>query len=129
MTPFSDPQRAQELFADLRPSPSLEVQLRARFRKHHRVRGIGRWLLASAAALACLIFLSPPFPRQSNATEFYPLPGTTLTTAMLGSAQIVRVELTPTALAQLGLPVQDEPVEAELLLTPDGLPRGIRFLP
>ena len=93
---------------------------------------MGRWMMAAplAAAAGLLVFLMRPSVLQEpRSTEFYPLPGQTITVAMLESSQIVRVELTPAALAQLGLAVQAGPVEAELLLTQDGLARGIRLVP
>jgi hypothetical protein len=132
MNPFPDPERTRELFSELRPSPKLEAQLRARFRKHHRMRRVRRWTLPPAlvaAAVLLAFLLRPPAVQESSSEDFYALPGAPITGAMLESSQIVRVELTPAALAQLGLPVAAGPVEAELLMTQDGLVRGVRFVP
>ncbi len=108
----------------------LEARLLLNFRRYHRLRRIKKAALVStlAAASALIIFLRPTAPQEPPA-EFYPLPGETITAAMLDTSQIVHVALTPAALVQLGLPAQSEPVEAELLLTHEGVPRGIRFIP
>lgn len=131
-SPFPDPEGARRLLADLRPSPHVEAELRVGFRGYHRLRRLRTWITsASLAAATCVIVLlmRPAAPPEALAAEFYPLPGVTITPAMLASSQIVRVELNGTTLAQLGLAAQAGPVEAELVLTQDGLPRAIRLLP
>jgi hypothetical protein len=61
--------------------------------------------------------------------RFYPLvPGAE--PAALESGQIVRVQLRPDVLEAVGLPARGaagEPVEAEVLVGPDGVARGIRL--
>ncbi len=126
MRPY--PQPPDELFRDLNARPELESNLRAKFRSYHRTRRLKAWTVAACTAAAALILVWNQPSRQAASPQFQPLPGTTITQPMLESAQIVRVELSPAALAQLGLAAQSEPVEAELLLTQDGLARGIRFL-
>jgi hypothetical protein len=64
------------------------------------------------------------------ATDFIPL---TYGDTELGSdAQIVRVQLPRSAMANFGLPVNmdraDQPVKADVLLSADGLARAIRFV-
>ena len=103
----------------------LEAKVLANFRRYHRLRRIKRAALVTAVA-ASLIFYFRPEP---DGTEFTPLPGETITVAMLNTSQIVHVSLSPAALVQLGFSAQSEPVEAELLLTHEGVPRGIRFIP
>lgn len=77
----------------------------------------------------------PPQPSASPAREFYPLAfANNLETTE--SKQIVRVELTPVALASLGVVApnyamqnsETKSITADLLLGEDGTPRAIRFV-
>lgn len=130
--PFSEPEGAHDLLADLRPSPHVETELRAGFRRYHRMRRLRTWMMSTPlAAAACLVVLMMwrAAAPEGLSTEFQPLPGVTITPVMLASSQIVRVELNGAAMAQLGLAAEAGPVEAELLVTQDGLPRAIRLVP
>jgi hypothetical protein len=64
------------------------------------------------------------------ATDFIPL--TYVDTELGSGAQIVRVQLPRSAMANFGLPVNmdraDQPVKADVLLSADGLARAIRFV-
>ena len=70
-------------------------------------------------------------PRAETVTEFFPLvEGDDLES--LEGTQIVRVELTPSALREVGLPTSyassADAVKADLILGQDGLARAIRFV-
>jgi len=68
---------------------------------------------------------------QENATDFVPLPSATDPGTLDGGA-VVRVLLSRTALASLGLPVANmgaaEQVPADILLSEDGSPQAIRLV-
>lgn len=134
MSWFPEEERAIPTLPELNASPHVEEQLLARFRCHHQARSLlrrraYRAALALAAGVAILmVWLRQTTTHSSSFAEFHPLPGSVLTTQMMESGQIVRVELTPAALAQLGIALPAEPVEAELLLGQDGLARAIRFV-
>ena len=73
----------------------------------------------------------PGTPRPESVTEFFPLnEGEDLES--LEFTQIVRVELTPSALREVGLPISyasdRDAVKADLILGQDGLARAIRFV-
>ena len=73
----------------------------------------------------------PRTPRPETVTEFFPLnEGDDLDS--LEFTQIVRVELTPSALREVGLPMSyasdRDAVKADLMLGQDGLARAIRFV-
>jgi hypothetical protein len=80
---------------------------------------------------------APPEAASSEAsdneyaTDFYPLPSADDSTAADGGA-VVRVVLSRSALASLGLPVVDagngEPISADLVVSVDGTPQAIRLV-
>ena len=117
----------------------VEARLRARFRWRGRRRA--RWVaaasvLAAAAAIGTVVVLTHRTPRAEPApqsrevvTDFFPLMDPA---PPLGRGQLLRVELPASAMQMVGLPVREErladPVEADVLLGEEGLPRAIRFV-
>jgi hypothetical protein len=72
-----------------------------------------------------------PRPHAETVTEYFPLiAGDDLDS--LEFAQVVRVELTPAALREVGLPssyaTEGDFVKADLVLGRDGIARAIRFV-
>jgi hypothetical protein len=75
---------------------------------------------------------SPPEPEPvTELAEFLPLPFTD-DDSPLGTAEVVRIRLSESALGVLGLPVSNEasrqPVTADVVIGEDGVARAIRFI-
>jgi hypothetical protein len=70
-----------------------------------------------------------PEALQELATDFFPL---AVSAAPVAAAELLRVQLPAAAMQTVGLPVPEErladPVDAEVLVGEDGLPRAIRFI-
>jgi hypothetical protein len=124
-------------------SPEIESRLRQQFRSRKRTRRVGRlaWC-ASAAAGVVLVFVATVHYRQRPAplpgpqaaveevvTEFYPLMDPA---PPFERGRLLRVELPASAMRMVGLPVHAEhlsdPVQADVLVGEEGLPRAIRFV-
>ena len=118
---------------------SLEAPLLAAFRAARRPRWRLAWAAAAAVLLALGLGLALRLGRAPEtaaaaaevATPFIPLPyGAPL--ADLEGATLVRVTVPRSTLVAVGLPVNgellDEPVEADLVVGEDGIPRAIRFV-
>jgi anti-sigma factor RsiW len=135
----------------------VERALIASFRRGARARPAGRpgalwpiWGVAAAVVLlAAATALQPraPGPAVSSspavsepveaadagefATEYFALqPGTDLTA--LDGAPVVRMQLPRTVLVAFGLPMNperaEEPINADVVLGPDGIARAVRFV-
>lgn len=135
----------------------VERALIAAYRRGARARPAGRsgalwpiWGVAAAVVLlAAAAALQPraPGPVASStpaasapaeigkagefATEYFALEQGTDLTALEG-APVVRMKLPRTVLASFGLPMNperaEEPIQADVVLGPDGMARAVRFL-
>lgn len=144
-----------KLFQDLansRPrhaSEAVEQHLLSEFRRHHR-RGTAWIYLARAAAVAIVgLALSSIFLHRSSRANH--LPGSERSAQMnasgldgfvllpyaqsgvpLGEAVVIRVQLRPSDLTALGVPVipseTGQRIGADVLIGQDGMPRGVRFI-
>ena len=131
--------------------PRIEWRLRLEFRRRHRRRMAKLWgsfaaVAAMAAGIAVLVWMreapkpAAPTPAVTVATaaaedegdmNFYPLPEAEALPA-IENAMVVRVQLPASSLRRMGLPMEEEGVDAvvpaELLVGQDGLPRGVRLV-
>jgi hypothetical protein len=73
----------------------------------------------------------PKAEPVAELAEFLPLPFAN-DDSPLGTAEVVRIRLSASALGELGLPVSDEaagqPVTADIVIGEDGIARAIRFI-
>jgi hypothetical protein len=117
--------------------PEIEMNLRqafrARRRKHVRRQGM-MWAAAAAAIVLIIVFVNrkPPVVRPQPpevVTDFFPLMDPA---PPFQRGRILRVEVPASAMKMVGLPVHEEhlndPVEADVLVGEEGLPRAIRFV-
>ena len=117
--------------------PEIEMNLRRAFRarQRNRVRRQGMmWAAAAAAVVLVMVFMNrkppvvPPQPSEV-VTDFFPLMDPA---PPFQRGRILRVEVPASAMKMVGLPVHEEhlndPVEADVLVGEEGLPRAIRFV-
>lgn len=107
------------------PNPPLAIVL-----KPARQEGARRQL--RRAVRAAKLSPRPPLLEPDNElAEFLPLPFADAD-APLGTAEVVRIRVSESALGLLGLPVSDEasrqPVTADVVIGEDGIARSIRFV-
>src|SRR5437868_5303465 len=121
--------------------PEIETRLRRQFRARKRKRTLRRMVwCASAAAVVLVVFTTMHYrqhaatPASSPAveevvTDFFPL----LDPAPpFQRGRLLRVEVPASAMRMVGLPVHAEhlldPIQADVLVGEEGLPRAIRFV-
>ena len=125
--------------------PRVEMQLRQAFRARRRKRVWRQAMIwtASAAAIVVMVVFGnrkPPVPSPKLAavheaqapeivTEFFPLMDPA---PPFQRGRILRIELPASAMEMVGLPVHEQhrndPVQADVLIGEEGLPRAIRFV-
>ena len=118
----------------------IELRLRREFRSRKRTRAVWRLAWCASAAAVVLVFVGTLHYRQRAAapappaveevvTEFYPLMDPA---PPFERGRLLRVELPASAMRMVGLPVHAErlsdPVQADVLVGEEGLPRAIRFV-
>jgi hypothetical protein len=127
--------------AEAEARPEIEMNLRRAFRarQRKRVRRLGMmWAAAAAAIVLVMVFMNrkppvvpPVVPQQPSevVTDFFPLMDPA---PPFQRGRILRVEVPASAMKMVGLPVHEEhlndPVEADVLVGEEGLPRAIRFV-
>src|SRR5207247_11304212 len=120
--------------------PEIELNLRQAFRARRRKR-VRREAMIWAAAVAAIVVMmvsmnrkppvvSPVGPRQSEVvTDFFPLMDPA---PPFQRGRILRIEVPASAMKMVGLPVHEQhlndPVQADVLVGEEGLPRAIRFV-
>lgn len=131
--------------AETTPPASVDrsiAQAVAKTRRRRAPKAFDRWLvwpLALAASIFAISFIARNTPPEElvpvagaqEAGAFLPLvPGDEI--ARASDAYVLATRLPRPALAQLGLPVDparvDQPVDAELLVRPDGAVLAFRFV-
>jgi hypothetical protein len=125
---------AADAGAEARPEIEMNLRraFRARQRKRVRRQGI-MWAAAAAAIVLAMVFMNrkpPVLPQPSEVvTDFFPLMDPA---PPFQRGRILRVEVPASAMKMVGLPVHEEhlndPVEADVLVGEEGLPRAIRFV-
>ena len=131
--------------ADAEAPPEIELRLTREFRSRKRTRTVRRLAWCASAAAVVLVFAAtlhyrqrPPAPAASSArpdaveevvTDFYPLVNPA---PPFERGRLLRVEVPASAMRMVGLPVHAErlsdPVQADVLVGEEGLPRAIRFV-
>jgi len=122
--------------------PEIELRLRREFRSRKRRRMWTRLAWGASAAAAVLLVVvatwhyrqtAPALPQAEAVhevvTDFYPLVNPA---PPFERGRLLRVELPASAMRMVGLPVHAEhlsdPVQADVLVGEEGLPRAIRFV-
>ncbi len=116
-----------------RPSPALEARLRQGYRARRRNLWRPAWAVAAAlaAGIGMGVWLSSKDEAAPPPREAFLLLDHGRPTAELTPGRLLRVTLPPTAPAWFGLPVDPAArrgVEAEVLLSDDGVAQAVRFI-
>lgn len=123
--------------ADSEARPEIETRLRQAFlsRRRKRITRIAAvWAASVAAILIMIVWLNrkpevvPPQPPEV-VTDFFPLMDPA---PPFQRGRILRIEVPASAMKMVGLPVHEQhlndPVQADVLVGEEGLPRAIRFV-
>jgi len=121
--------------------PEIELRLTREFRSRKRTRTVRRLAWCASAAAVVLVFaatlhyrqrppaLAAPAAVEEVVTDFYPLVNPA---PPFERGRLLRVEVPASAMRMVGLPVHAErlsdPVQADVLVGEEGLPRAIRFV-
>jgi hypothetical protein len=121
--------------AEARPAIEIKLQQAFRARRRKRVRRQAMlWAVPAAAIVLMMIFVNrkpETVPAQPSevVTDFFPLMDTA---PPFQRGRILRIELPASAMKMVGLPVHEQhlndPVQADVLVGEEGLPRAIRFV-
>ncbi len=130
---------ARDAAAPARVEAALRAAFRQRVAQTRREPAwlLSRWAMAAASVAVMVVAVAltrhapPPVPPEvaELVTEFIPL---VYDDAPIESAQVVRVKLSRSSLAALGLPVDSEratePVKADVIVSQDGVARAVRLV-
>ncbi len=104
--------------------------LRKQTRREHTATGVREQVVTAVGPVGEMTVVAPAPAVAESVTEFMPL--VARSTPPLTSGQLVRVEVSRSALAALGLPVNmaraGETMKADVLIGEDGLARAIRLV-